>query len=1004
MIEHGKQVIIVTPKSARFSTNINKFFHICLLLVVWLVGWAMCGYDRVLAQEPGIVEVPQDTTSTGADEVIAESPVTLPGSRQMALALATPALRREALLDLAVAANITGRVKLDQAADSAVFARQFLDDRGWLARLVERYGWAEPHSAILDPAAWLVQVELQQHDLPVKALEFPDRIPRNMLLAQTFLRSDERLAVATLPVLLLRLEADVLSIWDAFLQLAGAEGTPGPAWQPVETKWFADRLWPTPESFISDWPAYTGTTGSRDAGPALNTLDMLSQLISDAVETGPPEPLRLARLRFALLDQYPQLSARQQLEYRASLHTASLSDGLQDGRFFEFTRGVLSLLSELLEYSLKTSEVPPLTHWLLTELPSVIHRYGNEFAAVDPGLNTILATVQAVLQKIDTSGSSGMAIKSPRAALADAIAQMGLMIPDMGYYFDTPVRARIIEEINICTSIAANRDDEGFPAMTRGQFDNCMEGFLQLAGDETRTPELSGDTRGPFSNEALQRELSVTPVQRINYAVGFLHDRFATDCQPPAQALPNPLEWAVLANVMAWFADYKADFFMTPANESRLASMRGIGEQAARELSRQARCFTMSGAGGNDPVNRNLAIYETALRQLNAGMLDAEADFRQTSLRPGADVLLDQGASQSTAYRPEELLISPCSQEATCEMSANLSTTRALIGMFPEVYLLADQSRMGRIELCYQNMEWVQRRSELVRPDDENVANYYGRLGFDLVGRYFENNQYSNILGFRFVSPGEHHYLFAQTAPEVLQDGCPIEWVGTRVVTPLRENHGGIVPNRLTYLAASRTLPSRLLQANWDRGSEWRDWFVTGLGVTPLEFPAAPDISTRLNQHLQALHQAEKAEIYRRVLTPGVTDAEGENVSLFEEITQVSVAKAMLRMQMIVFYPDSLSVNDAVRSAITGDAGLLDISMLRRFKADNVAPARVKQIAESRLQQLQKNWLSQPEALRRNGSIPASLAYALTRINSLYRQLFTLKVEPPEDTGLLPDA
>ena len=127
-------------------------------------------------------------------------------------------------------------------------------------------------------------------------------------------------------------------------------------------------------------------------------------------------------------------------------------------------------------------------------------------------------------------------------------------------------------------------------------------------------------------------------------------------------------------------------------------------------------------------------------------------------------------------------------------------------------------------------------------------------------------------------------------------------------------------------------------------------------------------------------------------------------MSLFEEITQVSVAKAMLRMQMIVFYPDSLSVNDAVRSAITGDAGLLDISMLRRFKADNVAPARVKQIAESRLQQLQKNWLSQPEALRRNGSIPASLAYALTRINSLYRQMFTLKVEPPEDTRLVTDA
>ncbi len=132
----------------------------------------------------------------------------------------------------------------------------------------------------------------------------------------------------------------------------------------------------------------------------------------------------------------------------------------------------------------------------------------------------------------------------------------------------------------------------------------------------------------------------------------------------------------------------------------------------------------------------------------------------------------------------------------------------------------------------------------------------------------WKTRQISDIFGFRFTGSEEHHYLFAQASAEVLDDSCPVEWVGSRIVTPLREDRGGIVPNRLTYLAAARKLPSRLLQSNWDRGAEWRDWFVTGIGVEPLEVPPPAEILTRLNQHLQALYQAEQQEIYQRIMLP----------------------------------------------------------------------------------------------------------------------------------------
>jgi hypothetical protein len=375
-------------------------------------------------------------------------------------------------------------------------------------------------------------------------------------------------------------------------------------------------------------------------------------------------------------------------------------------------------------------------------------------------------------------------------------------------------------------------------------------------------------------------------------------------------------------------------------------------------------------------------------------------EFRTQRLKRGADVELEKGASQQTTFRPDDLVIAPCDTREVCEMSGNLSATRALIGLFPDEYLLAEQTGMGRIEICYRNMEWVDRRSELVRADDENVANYYGHLGFDLVGRYVENEQVSDIFGFRFTAPDEQHYLFAKSSEEVLGDSCPVEWVGSRIITPLREERGGIVPNRLTYLAAARKLPSRLLQSNWDRGAEWRDWFVTGIGVETLEVPPPAEITTRLNQHLQALYQAEQLETYQRIMLPNARNSKGDDVSLYDEMSEVSIAKDLLRTHMMLFYPESLYRSDSIRMAIAGDAGLLEQRTLRRFKEDNVSMMSVNRIARERLFNFREVWSKQPEAVRWHASLPASLVYALTRINILYRQFFVARPEVLQEIGV----
>lgn len=992
-----------SPRCSRFTAAVC----LCLLFLVSSSGLVAQVQQQIPEQISETVPELVDSSVTGSAEEVAEEPeeviVWLPDSQQMALAVATPGLREQALLDLAAAANVLGRAEDGFEVDHAALTRSFLADRAWLQSLVDRYGWVRPRSSVLDPAAWLVIKELQQHDLEYTALIFPGRSSESVLLYQVFQRAGERLAIANLPILLLEVEADTIALWDAFLMLTESHDSRDAAWKAVEDAWFTDRQMPA--SRISDQSArkdaQDNTAGDEpDHEPVLKNISQaMSAVVLATVDVGPPDRQGLVELRYSMLNAMPQLSAaensRSRDQFRNSLYLISTIDGLHEGRYFDFIQGLLAITSSLLELRADVEETFSLVGWLVAELPAISAHYAVDFARVDPRLNTVMASAYEVLLNI--AKADDVNVKDSRTVLADAVAQLALLIPDMGYYFDTPVRGRIVEEINICISIAVSVGDEGFHTMTRRQFDACMETLLQLAEQETRTAELSGDINGPFTTDTLRRELSITPWQRINYGIGYLHDRYATDCQPPANSLPNPLEWAVLANTMAWFAEDGPVYFQTPENETRLTKMRNIGEQLIKDLAEQSMCLAAAGTGINDPVYRSLVDYEFALRELDLGIENAVADFRIERLNPGADVALDRDALQSTTYRPEGLLIGPCDTREVCEMSGDLSATRALIGLFPDQYLLAEQTGMGSIEICYRNMEWVERRSELVRPDDENVANYFGHLGFDLVGRYMEKGQVSDIFGFRFTSPREHHYLFAQTSDEVLNDSCPVEWVGSRVITPLREKRGGIVPNRLTYLAASRKLPSRLLQNNWDRGAEWRDWFVTGIGVEALDMPPAPEITIRLNRHLQSLYQAEQAEIYQQILLPAARNSEGDDVSLFDEMSQLSIAKSLIRMQMVLFYPESLSNSDSIRMAVAGDAGLLEGRTLRRFRVDNVPLTSVNGIAHERLDKIRQAWSEQPEAVRRQGSVPASLMHALTRINILYRQFFTSRPEPLQE-------
>ncbi len=927
-------------------------------------------------------------------------PTVWPGIDSLALALAQPDTRHETLLTVAALLALPRRAPVTGREAAHLRARELLSNLEWIQTLEGRYGIARPRSPALDPAAWQVQAQLDRVGLVGSLLSSPLGPGADVLTRQVLDRKNPSLAAAALPELLWDLEVEAPLAWQGLLRRLDEDPWLSAALMEQGGELFA---WPKPAvdeqlaitmltAASADPVTGAGATTESDPGPGdlllREAMQSVSVMLALASGVGPPDDHRLMRLRFSLLTAMPGLDLAQRAEADALLHIASLLHELHAQEYFVAVEGLLAVAASLENYAAWYPERAPAFAAWFSELFTVISEvYGRQLALVDPELNATVAATYDVVQAL-ARGSSAAQRVGLRVALGDAVAKLSLLIPDLGFYFDQPIRDPVAGGVDACTGKAGQLEDDGSPSMTRDLFDDCQATLLGLADMEAREAQLAGSMDGPFGPSQLRRELGLTAGQRINYGIGYLNDRYDTGCPLPDRPLPNPLEWAYLATFMAWFAEQSPIYFKTPENEVRLARMKDIGNELLTVITEQVDCLAGAGAAVNDPVERIASDYQAELREMARGLESAREAFRARILKPGADLRLEGDANQSTAYRPVDLTIGPCDVTQVCEMAGTLSSTRALTGLFEDEFLLADQAGLGSLEICYDNMGWIDRRSEPVRPDDDNVANYYGRLAFDLRGRFSLDDEVFDLFAFRFATHQESHYLFSAASDEVLGDACPVEWVGTRIVTGLPEGGPRIVPDRLTYLSAARTLPSRLLETNWDKGEEWRDRFVTGLGVERLALPPPPDISAALNQRLEALYRQERATLY------GVLTGDGDGANLSAELEDLSTFKLLLGTQMMLFYPQTLMQSDTLRGAITGQQGLLDRRLVTRARQQEIPVDELLESADAGIQSFRKQWGDVPEAVRRQGSVSDSVAHGLLRLKAINEQFFASPLAP----------
>jgi hypothetical protein len=717
-----------------------------------------------------------------------------------------------------------------------------------------------------------------------------------------------------------------------------------PLVDPLVRSWLALPL----DSSLAEWQALEDDAAGdlrrlaeqRELGDPLTALrSTVAMLQSESLLIDIRDRRRMARFRYAAFLHNDSLDDLD----RALIALAEGVLHLEQGGHVEFLQ-TLSALAHVNLSRLDLLESRQRTQAALDSLAELDSWLLGQLGQVDGRLLTVYQQLRRLLR--DWAGRSPDTSTGLRSELLHDLTTLGAVLDlaagDADGYMAQPFRMPFENRLLVCFGLGGDERVHPPEPISREDFEQCMDEFRRWANESAVELELAGDRQGPFEAQHRSRELELDAFQRINYWDGYLGRENEEGCQrDAAEPLANPLEWALGARAFVQFARRWPAYFEAAELENQVAQMIDQG----RNLLAYWEFFDVCRSQGVNPVLVQLARYHSELDRFTEAVEAATARFREMRVKNGSDVLLDQDAWQTTRFQPVERKVGPCGGVAYCDMSDELPSSRALFDLFPGPLLVADQVGLGEVSMCYQDVQWLDRRAELPAVRNQAMANYFGRMSFDLVGRYQGMDQ--PVFRMRLTSSEQHEYLFGANSPEVLDDACPRHLVDTKVTSMLPDRTLQLVPRRLTYLTADRMHPSKLFDRHWANGDEWRDWFVTGRGVERIEANGPEDIVPLVNDRLQALFNEWNQTVYAQILIEDPLVTEDTTVQLQEVMRALDDAKRTTQVIARIVLPETIKQDPALRASLFGEAALFDQRIALQMQRDAVPVNMIGSMARS---------------------------------------------------------
>ena len=266
-----------------------------------------------------------------------ESP--LPESRHLAASLSDPESRIETLMTMVAVARLEEHLATARPVNVEELALQFQEDRGWLDQLSARYGRLPMRGSLFDPAAWLLLQELDQYELVPGANASPLGPDLGSLVRQLFERQDEKVAATLLPEVLSRMELEATLRWQALLKKAAANPPYARLLNALNEEWFDP--WRAAEPPAPGGKQLEMTVIEYGAG-------YLQDISAATTLAGPPDALRLKRLRYSLHASLPELGADAARDAGHLLVLAGALSGLYQGQYLPFAESLLWVATGML--------------------------------------------------------------------------------------------------------------------------------------------------------------------------------------------------------------------------------------------------------------------------------------------------------------------------------------------------------------------------------------------------------------------------------------------------------------------------------------------------------------------------------------------------------------------------------------------------------------------------------------------------------------------------------
>jgi hypothetical protein len=514
-------------------------------------------------------------------------------------------------------------------------------------------------------------------------------------------------------------------------------------------------------------------------------------------------------------------------------------------------------------------------------------------------------------------------------------------------YMATPFRQKIQTQLEVCLNIS----EEFMPLpqlpIDVNQFNGCINDMVRAATIEAGSRELAGSLTKVNSDQALKRALQLPPWQIINILYAHVAEESCLDDTTP---LVNPLEWALTSETLLWFADRWPAYMRQYPQTNLIDKVIKQGQRLSSGLS----CLEDS---PQNILNVRFKQIAQAWQNVRTQIQNVVNEFEVDNLSEGSDIDLLESSGSDSHFGIENYKIEACNAQSSCGVHVKLESSKALFGLFPNHLLEAHQLQLGELKLCYDSVGWVNRRSSATHLDNDSVANYFGNFSFSLKGFYNDKLVFERKL----IDSQEYHYLFAENSEDVLNTVCPLPIVGSKISTQLKRGTYGLVPNRLTFLTASRANESDILLSNWAHGEEWKDKILSS-DVQVLVDNSLNELKNEIQQAYQ-LKAAQLQEIIYKTLLNTLTQPSNAQQQLSDAFAKMQLNTKMFYALSYIFRMDDVLVNDKFHGIFFGEDKLADYVTMAGYYRNQLNIKLLLSSVDANLNLNQQKWNSLEQAM-----------------------------------------